>query len=128
MSLFKSLTSLSLPRASLTFSTRSARPAITPSAQRHFSRASTLLAKDPPAPGNQPPSAKSAGRDTHVSTDQQSSASSDEHKSGDDHPAKQPDPQAESDRSTGFGNVKEVKGGKEGLGARSDKNSDGSDK
>ena len=78
---------------------------------------------DPP-PSNHPPSAKQAGRDSHVSADTQSSASSkdpDEQKSGDDHPAKQPDPQQPSDRSTGFGNVKEVKGGKEGLGARSDK-------
>lgn len=81
-----------------------------------------FLQKDPPAPGNQPPSAKSAGRTTHVSEDPQSSASTSENKSGDDHPAKQPDPQADSERSTGFHEVKGgVKGGKEGLGQRSDK-------
>lgn len=55
-------------------------------------------------------------------TDKQSNASQDEHKSGDDHPAKQPDPQEDSERSTGFHEVKGgVKGGKEGLGERSDK-------
>ncbi|KAF1846743.1 uncharacterized protein K460DRAFT_367483 [Cucurbitaria berberidis CBS 394.84] len=49
------------------------------------------------------------------STDQQSSASAEEHKSGDDHPAKQPDYQAQPTRSTGIGGDTEVKGGKEGL-------------
>ncbi|KAH8714058.1 hypothetical protein GQ44DRAFT_742462 [Phaeosphaeriaceae sp. PMI808] len=54
-------------------------------------------------------------------TDPQSSASRDEHKSGDDHPAKQPDYQAQPDRSTGIGGSEEVKGGKEGLHERGDK-------
>ncbi|KAF2129261.1 hypothetical protein P153DRAFT_366679 [Dothidotthia symphoricarpi CBS 119687] len=53
--------------------------------------------------------------------DQQSSASTEEHKTGDDHPAKQPDYQAEPSRKTGIGGGEEVKGGKEGLGERGDK-------
>jgi hypothetical protein len=58
--------------------------------------------------------------------DAQSNASTQEGKSGDDHPAKQPDPQAEVSRSTGFGNVKgPVEGGKEGLKHRSDRDEDG---
>ena len=54
-------------------------------------------------------------------TDHQSSASQEEHKIGDDHPAKQPDYQAEPSRKTGIGGSEEVKGGKEGLGERGDK-------
>lgn len=53
--------------------------------------------------------------------DTQSSASIEEHKSGDEHPAKQPDYQAEPSRSTGIGGESEVKGGKDGLGERGDK-------
>lgn len=53
--------------------------------------------------------------------DSVSNASRDEHKTGDDHPARQPDPQAQPTRSTGFGGQTEVKGGKEGLGGRSDR-------
>lgn len=54
-------------------------------------------------------------------TDQKSSASKDEHKTGDDHPAKQPDPQAQPTRTTGIGGSEEVKGGKDGLHERGDK-------
>jgi hypothetical protein len=54
-------------------------------------------------------------------TDHQSSASQDEHKTGDDHPAKQPDHQEQPSRTTGIGGGEEVKGGKEGLGERGDK-------
>jgi len=54
-------------------------------------------------------------RSSTLNTDKQSSASEDEHKSGDDHPAKQPDQQAKPTRSTGIGGQEEVKGGKEGL-------------
>jgi len=54
-------------------------------------------------------------------TDQQSSASKDEHKTGDDHPAKQPDPQAQPTRTTSIGGGEEVKGGKDGLHERGDK-------
>lgn len=72
-----------------------------------------------------PPSAKSADRSQPLQEDSQSSASSKdpaESNSGDDHPAKQPDGQQESDRSTGFNeSAKEVKGGKQGLGQRTDK-------
>lgn len=53
-------------------------------------------------------------RSSTLNTDQQSSASSQEHKSGDDHPAKQPDQQAQPTRTTGIGGAEEVKGGKEG--------------
>ncbi|ORX99881.1 hypothetical protein BCR34DRAFT_470507, partial [Clohesyomyces aquaticus] len=49
-------------------------------------------------------------------TDQQSSASKDEHKTGDDHPARQPDYQAKPTRTTGIGGSDEVKGGKEEIG------------
>lgn len=87
---------------------------------RSLSTTARLRADTPP--GNMPPSAKQAGRQTHVADDNQSSASTQEHKSGDDHPAKQPDKQEDGDRSTGF---KEgsggVKGGKEGLDQRTDK-------
>lgn len=75
-----------------------------------------------------PPNAQKAGKKQTPAHDSQSSAStqSKESQAGDDHPAKQPDPQAEVDRSTGFGNVDgPVKGGKEGLGARSDRDADG---
>jgi hypothetical protein len=87
------------------------------------------LQKDPPPPPNIPPGAQQKGRTSSPNKDKQSSASthgSAESKSGDDHPAKQPDPQAPADRSTGFHEVHEVKGGKEGLGARSDKPGDAS--
>lgn len=53
-------------------------------------------------------------RSSPLQTDSQSSASTDEHKSGADHPAKQPDQQAQPTRSTGIGGGEEVKGGKEG--------------
>lgn len=53
-------------------------------------------------------------RSSTLNTDKQSSASDQEHKSGDDHPAKQPDQQAQPTRSTGIGGNEEVKGGKEG--------------
>jgi hypothetical protein len=54
-------------------------------------------------------------------TDQQSSASTEEHKTGDDHPAKQPDYQAQPTRTTGIGGKEEVQGGKDGLHERTDK-------
>ncbi|KAH0024220.1 hypothetical protein KCU78_g5151, partial [Aureobasidium melanogenum] len=82
------------------------------------------LQKDPPPPPNIPPGAQQKGHTQSPAHDSKSSAStqgSAPNKSGDDHPAKQPDPQQASDRSTGFQEVKEVKGGKESLGARSDK-------
>lgn len=70
---------------------------------------------------NQPDSInKSVRRDT-PNTDPQSTASTEEHKTGDDHPAKQPDHQQEPDRKTGIGGETEVEGGKEGLHHRGDK-------
>lgn len=69
----------------------------------------------------QPDSKAKEVRSDTPNNDPQSSASQEEHKSGDEHPAKQPDGQAEPSRSTGFEGNTEVKGGKEGLGARNDK-------
>lgn len=74
---------------------------------------------DPNPDSNNPPS-RSPSANT-PNTDPQSSASKEEHKSGDDHPAKQPDNQQEPERKTGFGGETDVKGGKEGLGERTDK-------
>ncbi|KAM0691068.1 hypothetical protein Q7P36_009839 [Cladosporium allicinum] len=80
----------------------------------------------PPPSTNMPPNTVKAGKKSSPSEDSQSSASTAPDNSSDDHPAKQPDPQAEVTRSTGFGNVEGgVKGGKEGLGERSDRDSEG---
>jgi hypothetical protein len=82
--------------------------------------------KTPPPPPNMPPNAQKAGKTQSPGEDAQSNASTQEGKTGDDHPAKQPDPQAEVTRSTGFGNVKgPVEGGKEGLKHRSDRDGEG---
>lgn len=70
---------------------------------------------------NQPDSVNANARSDTPNTDQQSSASADETKSGDDHPAKQPDHQAEPTKKTGIGGGEAVSGGKEGLGERGDK-------
>lgn len=74
---------------------------------------------DPSPNSSAAPNAKV--RSDTQNTDQQSSASKDEHKSGDDHPAKQPDYQAEPTKTTGIGGSDEVQGGKEGLHERGDK-------
>ncbi|KAK3112779.1 hypothetical protein LTR53_010595 [Teratosphaeriaceae sp. CCFEE 6253] len=84
-----------------------------------------LADKGPPT-GNMSPGAKQAGRSSQPADDAQSNASAkdpDENLSGDDHPAKQPDAQAPSERSTGFNESAKdgVKGGKEGLDQRTDK-------
>ncbi|KAL1584656.1 hypothetical protein WHR41_06867 [Cladosporium halotolerans] len=80
-------------------------------------------------PSNMPPSAQKADKPNTPAQDEQSSASTHTNTSSDEHPAKQPDPQTEVDRSTGFGNVKGgVPGGKEGLGYRSDRQGDGKEK
>jgi hypothetical protein len=80
----------------------------------------------PPPSTNMPPNSVKAGKKSSPSEDSQSSASTAPDTSSDDHPAKQPDPQAEVTRSTGFGNVEGgVKGGKAGLGERSDRDSEG---
>jgi hypothetical protein len=60
------------------------------------------------------PNADARSDSNTLNTDQQSSASTQEHKSGDDHPAKQPDQQAQPSRTTGIGGGEQVKGGKEG--------------
>jgi len=74
---------------------------------------------DPSENSSAAPNAKM--RSDTQNTDQQSSASPDEHKTGDDHPAKQPDHQAQPTRTTGIGGETKVQGGKEGLGERDDK-------
>jgi len=70
---------------------------------------------------NQPDSLNQSVREDTPNTDPQSSASKEEHKTGDDHPAKQPDYQQEPDRKTGIGGKDEVKGGSEGVRERGDK-------
>ncbi|GAB7326967.1 hypothetical protein MBLNU13_g10918t2 [Cladosporium sp. NU13] len=113
---------MSLRRAALAQHRRS------PFAFRSFSSMPARRAADktPPPPSNMPPNAQKAGKTQIPGKDSQSSASVQEGKTGDDHPAKQPDPQAEVGRSTGFGNVKGgVEGGKEGMHHRSDRNADG---
>ncbi|KAK3077756.1 hypothetical protein LTS18_009402 [Coniosporium uncinatum] len=95
---------------------------------RAFSVSRNIRQADPP-PSNKPPTQAGtqgyspSSEQTSPSDQKQSSASSaeTESKSGDDHPAKQPDNQAEPERSTGFQGAREVKGGKEGLGDRTDK-------
>ncbi|KAI8942647.1 hypothetical protein NX059_000700 [Plenodomus lindquistii] len=84
---------------------------------------SALMGKNPDANLPDPSANSSAAPNAKVrtdtqNTDQQSSASKDEHKTGDDHPAKQPDHQAQPSKSTGIGGQEEVKGGKEGFGDR----------
>ena len=86
---------------------------------------SNLYTADAPST-NIPPNAVKAGKKSSPAEDSQSSASTASNTSSDDHPAKQPDPQAEVTRTTGFGNVEGgVKGGKEGLNERSDRDSEG---
>ena len=70
---------------------------------------------------NQPDSIARKSRNDTPNTDPQSNASQEEHKSGNDHPAKQPDYQAEPSRTTGIGGQSEVQGGKEGINARDDR-------
>jgi hypothetical protein len=77
------------------------------------------MGKNPEA--NMPDSNAKKVRSDTPNTDPQSTASPDEHKSGDDHPAKQPDYQATPTKSTGVGGQTEVAGGKEGLKERGDK-------
>lgn len=80
----------------------------------------------PAPPANMPPNSVKAGKKASPAEDSQSSVSTAPETSSDDHPAKQPDPQQEVQRSTGFGNVEGgVKGGKEGLGERSDRDGEG---
>lgn len=74
---------------------------------------------DPSENSSAAPNAKM--RSDTQNTDHQSSASPDENKTGDDHPAKQPDHQAQPSRTTGIGGGEKVQGGKEGLHERGDK-------
>jgi hypothetical protein len=70
---------------------------------------------------NQPDSINKDVRKDTPNTDNQSSASQQEQKSGDEHPAKQPDDQQQPTRSTGIGGQTDVPGGKEGESYRTDK-------
>jgi hypothetical protein len=70
---------------------------------------------------NQPDSIARKSRNDTPNTDPQSSASQDEQKTGDDHPAKQPDYQAEPSRKTGIGGQSGNQSGKEGITAKDDK-------
>jgi hypothetical protein len=74
---------------------------------------------DPSKNSSAAPNAKV--RSDTQNTDQQSSASTEEHKSGDDHPAKQPDHQEQPTKTTGIGGSEKVQGGKDGLHERGDK-------
>ncbi|KAF2204560.1 hypothetical protein GQ43DRAFT_387617 [Delitschia confertaspora ATCC 74209] len=74
-------------------------------------RLNNLMGKNPRA--NQPDSNATQVRKDTPNTDPQSSASKVEHLTGDDHPAKQPDPQEKPTRSTGIESQDEVKGGKQ---------------
>jgi hypothetical protein len=74
---------------------------------------------DPSKNSSAAPNAKV--RSDTQNTDHQSSASQEEHKSGDDHPAKQPDHQEQPSRTTGIGGGEKVQGGKAGLHERGDK-------
>jgi len=87
---------------------------------------SKLMGNNPDANLPDPSENSSAAPNAKVrtdtqNTDKQSSTSTEEHKSGDDHPAKQPDYQAEPTRTTGIGGGDKVKGGKDGLHERGDK-------
>jgi hypothetical protein len=89
----------------------------------HFFSASAQFGKavgDNPA-ATQPHSEARKPRSETLHTDKQSNASRNEDKSGDNHPAKQPDYQAKPSRSTGIGGQSEVEEGKQGLGERTNK-------
>lgn len=98
--------------------------------QRQTTRTLTTtrpLRFDPKNDTNPPPTQagtegyKPSQNQTPPNQQSQSNASQMEHLSGDEHPAKQPDNQAQPERTTGFGGEEQVKGGKEGLSERSDK-------
>jgi hypothetical protein len=78
-----------------------------------------LMGDNPQA--NMPDTLAARNRSDTPNTDPQSNASKDEHKTGDDHPARQPDYQEEPTKKTRIGGGSEVEGGKEGLGKRTDK-------
>ena len=83
---------------------------------QELKRGPDMGSNKPDASANSSAKPNADARSSPLNTDQQSSASSEEHKSGSDHPAKQPDQQAQPTRTTGIGGGEEVKGGKEGQG------------
>lgn len=87
-----------------------------PLSEQELKRGPAMGSNKPDASANSSAKPNADKRSSTLNTDEQSSASTDEHKSGDDHPAKQPDQQAEPTRSTGIGGNEQVKGGKGGLG------------
>ncbi len=88
----------------------------TPTISQELKRGPDMGSNKPDASVNSSakPNADARSGSNTLNTDQQSSASSQEHMSGDDHPAKQPDYQETPSRTTGIGGAEEVKGGKEG--------------
>lgn len=72
-------------------------------------------------PANQFDSNATDARTDTQDTDPQSTASRDEGKPGDAHPAKQPDPQPQPESTTGIGGEEGEKGGEKGMGERSDR-------
>jgi len=98
--------------------------------QRQTTRTLTttrVLLLDPKSNTNPPPGQagtngyNSSPEQTPPHEQAQSNASQQEHKSGDDHPAKQPDKQQQPERTTPFGGKEQVEGGKAGQHERSDK-------
>lgn len=102
------------PRISILHSTRTfttTRPVL----EQELKRGPPMGSNKPDASANSSAKPNADARNSTLNTDQQSSASTQEHKSGADHPAKQPDQQAQPTRSTGIGGGEKVEGGKEGL-------------
>lgn len=88
--------------------------------EQELKRGPEMGSNKPDASANSSAKPNADKRSSTLNTDKQSSASTQEHKTGTDHPAKQPDQQAEPTRSTGIGGSEEVKGGKEGIDEISD--------
>lgn len=87
-----------------------------PLLEQELKRGPEMSSNKPDASANSSAKPNADKRSSTLNTDRQSSGSTQEQKTGDDHPAKQPDQQAQPTRTTGIGGSEEVKGGKEGLG------------
>ncbi|KAF1952016.1 hypothetical protein CC80DRAFT_552771 [Byssothecium circinans] len=101
------------PRALLTRLSHLSRPTIT-AFSTSPSHPQKRMASNSNPQANQPNSPNATVRKDTPNTDAQSSSSRDEHKSGAEHPAKQPDPQATPERKTGIGGGTGVEGGSGG--------------
>ncbi|KAF1928052.1 uncharacterized protein M421DRAFT_166958 [Didymella exigua CBS 183.55] len=84
--------------------------------EQRLKRGPDMGSNKPDASANSSVNPNTDKRSSTLNTDRQSSASSDEHESGANHPAKQPDQQAQPTRSTAIGGGEEGMGGKEGMG------------